>query len=380
MFFIPFIVNLCSLYYVIRGDDRKRYIVNTMAYDVLYLLLFTGMYFMIFAINGFEKGTNHYDSQFSGLFPITVNTIVWGAIGCIVYWSFLIVNSGIFPIPFLVHKWKAGNRSWMVSFLLTAAVFLTIEIVFMIVLTEQGTGTLPNKFLFRYFQIFVPIMLVLFLKDKEDVAFLKSFAIRNQILLCLGVITFYFAYMGATTRQSIMDGHAFLFLEKVTEFILPKFNLLASFLLALFVLWAYWGKTEKSKVMEILTRWGVAAVIFFDLLEFGQLLYYTNVVADGQAIQSDSIKIADYLNKEQYNQVYYVEDLSKSPYLEDFHGYLKQPHQIIGEAEAATIIENLAPGNRVAFLAPGKLSDSGLLVEVDIGTTRYTVLKLPSSK
>lgn len=375
MFFIPFVINICSLYYAARGEDKKKYIVNTMIYNIIYLILFAGMYFAIFAINGFERGTNHYDSQFSQLFPININTIIFGVLGCVIYWIFFVINMGIFPVVSIAYKWKSGKRTWLASFLLAAVVFLTIETVLMIVLTEQQAGTLPQKFLFRYFQIFVPLTLMLFINDKENFTFLNSAIMRKMIIVYLGIAALYFAYMGGATRQSIIDGHLFLLVENLTKYIMPKADVLLTVILMICTLWMYRAKIEKSKIMKIIIRWGVFAVVIFDIIQFVQLPYYTNIIADGKTIQSDSIKIAEYLNAGGYEMVYYVYDESKKEdsYLRNFCGYIKQPHQIITEDDLENIIEQQDLSKKTAFLAPDKLDEEGRLKEVDLNTERIVL-------
>lgn len=103
MFFIPIVVNGCMAFTSVQEKNIKKYIDRMIVYDVVYLIFFTGMYLMIFAINGFEQGSNHYATQFSHLFPITVNTIFWGFLGCLVYMALLIVNTGIYPWMSIVN-------------------------------------------------------------------------------------------------------------------------------------------------------------------------------------------------------------------------------------------------------------------------------------
>lgn len=146
-----------------KGKKRKRLTGITLIYDALYIVLFAGFYFMIFAINGFEKGVNHYSSQIRNLFPITSATVFWGMIGCLVYLCYLIFNTGIFTMGSLTVIYKKERKPfylWVIGSLL----FMIVEIVFMIVLTGEGVGVFPHKILFRYFQIWMPVLLIVFIK------------------------------------------------------------------------------------------------------------------------------------------------------------------------------------------------------------------------
>ncbi len=170
--------------------------------------LLAGIYLAIYAINGFERGTNHYSNQFSSLFPIGWDTLIYGTLGVLVYAALFIINTGIIPSAVMLYKWRRKEeRSWLYFFLIISCLFLIIEIVYMIVLTEEGTGMLPHKFLFRYFQIFVPILLILFLDYRGEIKkynILCSTQIRTIAAVSLCTALGYFICMKGDTRQAIM--------------------------------------------------------------------------------------------------------------------------------------------------------------------------------
>ncbi len=131
-FFYPNYVKPYSFFMMwmkVKGEKRKRITVTILIYDALYIVLFAGFYFMIFAINGFEKGVNHYSSQIRNLFPITSATVFWGMIGCLVYLCYLIFNTGIFTMGSLAVIYKKERKPfylWVIGSLL----FMIVEIVF----------------------------------------------------------------------------------------------------------------------------------------------------------------------------------------------------------------------------------------------------------
>ena len=368
MFFIPITLNLCIMYYVMKGKRKKEYIGSTAIYDGIYLILFVAMYFLVYAINGFEQGSNHYSSQISRLFPIGLNTIIFGAIGCGIYLAFLIINTGFLPIGVVFDKWHhEKEKSWFINFVVISIVFLILEIVFMIVLTEEGTGTLPHKFLFRYFQIFVPPILILFIKYKDESKLISSLKYIITMEATLGIALIYFILMQGKTRQAIIDGHLFLFLENAARYIVPYADVIVMILLMsiLIVIYLWFGK--KNENVQTILRATVVGMMFFWIVEVIQLPYYNNVIAGGKQIQNDSIKIAEYLNKENYEYIYYIykDEEEQNSYMRNFYGYVKQPYQVVSKADVSDLLHQK---QKMALLTCGDLSAyDEKLTKLDLG-------------
>ena len=371
MFFIPITLNLCIMYYVVKGKRIKEYITSTAIYDGIYLILFAGMYFLVFAINGFEQGSNHYSSQISRLFPIGLNTIIFGGIGCGIYFTFLIINTGFLPISTVFDKWHHDKqKSWFINFIVISIIFLILEIVFMIVLTEEGTGTLPHKFLFRYFQIFVPPILILFIKYKEESKLICSLKYVLVMEASLGIALGYFIIMQGKTRQAIVDGHLFLFLENIARYIVPYADAIAMILLMSILIVVYLWCRKKNTNMQTILRATAVGMMLFWIVEVVQLPYYNNTIAGGRQIQNDSIKIAEYLNKENYEYVYYVykDEEEQNSYMRNFYGYIKQPYQVVSEADVGDLLEQK---QRMALLTCSDfLAYDEDLEEIDLNNER----------
>lgn len=377
MFFIPVVVNLCTLYYLIKGEEKGKYIAGTAVYDGIYLLLFGGMYLMVYAVNGFRQGSNHYASQISHLFPLSVNTIIFGLMGCVIYGAFFVVNTGVLPVGSIIYEWKEkGGKPWSLTFLSASVVFLVIEIVFMIVLTEEGANSLPHKFLFRYFQIFVPLILIISFKNKEKgFAFLESRKIKITIWTALCVVLAYFTWMKGNTRQAIIDGHLFLLIENITKYIIPYGDVVSVlFLMALM------GIVQRIYIkgtgnLEKIVKTGIIGVGVFWFIQLFQLPYYTNYIAEGKVIQNESIKIAQYLNEHDYEYIYYVygNGEEKRSYLRNFYGYVKQPYQIIEENSVEQALEE-GSGRKAAMIFPnGTLMNLEGWSEAEIGTEKLAL-------
>ncbi|MCM1261957.1 MAG: hypothetical protein NC313_04480 [Butyrivibrio sp.] len=382
MFFIPFVINANSLYDIARKENKRKYILNTVVYDIVYFCFFMGMYFCIFVINGFEKGSNHYASVFSNLFPISINTVIYGVIGCIIYAAFFAVNTGIFPIGTIICKWLGGDRTWLIRFLLVSIAFMIPEIVFMIFLAEEGTGTLPHKFYFRYFQIFVPLILILFIKYKENTGLGKAHGIQAGMIMSLCITTLYFFCMQGKTREGIIDGHLFLFIENISKYIVPYADIAIMLLLLaalVFVLWLF-RKNETIQLMNKLVKVGIIGIVFFWIIETVQLPFYTNVIADGKTIQNDSIKIAQYLNQEKYEHIYYVCDAQNagSGYIRNFYGYIIQSYETISEEDMLELFQMQPKESQIAFLAASEVEiDNNRLECISLDTERL-ILYVPA--
>lgn len=367
MFFIPITLNLCVGYYILKKITVKEYLVKTIVYDGIYIGSFIGMNIGVLAVNEFQKGSNHYTSQISNLFPIGIDTFISGAVVCAIYLSLLIINTGILPLSIILEKWfREKNKSWIGNFIIISLFFLVVEIVFMIVLTEEGTGTLPHKFLFRYFQIFVPPVLILFTKYQKESKLFNSFksVVYFETVLCIALV--YFLCIQGKTRQAIIDGHLFLFLENVSKYIFPYADVIAVLILMLVIAMIYFRNKKEKECLQIIGKVVTAGIVLFWCVQVIQLPYYNNVVAGGKQIQADSIKIAEYLNDESYEYVYYVykDENEETSYIRNFYGYIRQPYQIIHESN---VREEILQNSQVAFISGDRQLEGRGLKKADLG-------------
>ena len=379
LFFVPITLNLCSLYCVIKRKNGKEYILDTVLYDVIYFVSFIGFYFLILVINGFESGSNHYSGQFSNLFPLDLRTLIFGAIGCVIYFAFFVINTGMFPVSVMFCRQRSEKqKSWMTSFVLASIVFLVLEIVFMVVLTEEGKGSLPHKFLFRYFQIFVPILLIWFLKYSKEYYLMKSYKFLMAMEAILGIALLYFLFMEGDTRQAIIDGHLFLVIENLTKYIMPYTDafIIVFLMLTLFIFYIIFH--QKVEDMHLFIKTGIAGMIVFWCIEIIQLPYYSNIIAEGKQVENDSVRIAQYLNENNYESVYYVygETQEKNSYLRNFYGYIRQSYEIIPRTEMKEALCR-EDQQKTALLSPIKfLDDVPKLQQIDLGNEKLFLYTL----
>lgn len=283
------------------------------------LVLFLGIYFVLYLlckqvilyINNGIVGINHYDRQFSGLFPITADTII-SAVSCIIFYTVaLAFYVGVLPLvlPLLNYKKYDVNERKFLFFIIGALAILTVEIVISIVLTEEGNVPVPHKFLWRYFQIFEVPMLLLFLKKSKD---MKVPAwIWKVYFGVFGYLGVYYLYIGNRQKTSIIDAPIYLLMENINRYIFPYFNILVCMGGACLVVLAYVLK-RMNKIKSItgsFVRISLVCIILFVIINIFQLPLYTNVIANGAVIEKDAVKIVNYWEEHSniYEKVYFIE-------------------------------------------------------------------------
>lgn len=375
LFLIPITVNCCIFIWLLLKEEQKNILGTTLLiYDIIYLLCTALLYMMISGINGGAEGSNHYMYQFAELFPLSVWTFVSGAICCIVYASLLFLNMGVLPVGTLVfnrNKLRQDCRR-LRDFCLASCILLVFEIVFLIVLTEEGVPAIPHKFLFRYFQVLVPPVLTLFAGQTEEEDFLKNKAMWVLSGVCFAVCLFYFVYMHGGTRQAIADGYLYLTLENITKKILPYADVIAVILAGAAIAFLI-GLIRKGREKSVKKAFklGVAGIVLFWIVNCVQLPVYTNIIAGGKTIQNDSIRIAGRLNDEDC-ELYYLGETGeeKIGYLRNFYGYVRQTYQVIDWETLEQLTAEPEKG-RVFFMVSSRpeLNIDGM-ERIDLGTEK----------
>lgn len=378
LFFIPVAINILYFHELITKKERKKTIKKVLSYDVVYLILTCMIYVGIRMTNGFAQGSDHYGNQFQQLFPMEVSTVVCGIFNMLFYLAFLFWNMGMVPMLslYINNQYLKEGEGKTAEFCKLSLALLVIEIVVLIVMTEERGEPLPHKFLFRYFQIFVPIVLILFERMRQELISLTEKWVKYAIGGFTVVPMIYFLILRGDTRQSIIDGHFFLLLENATKYIIPYADVIIVGICGGMLVYLIWknGKSTEMLFRKITLLGGIAIGIMF-IVNCFQLPFYNNVIAGGKQIQKDSIKIADYLNENEYELVYYIEN--EDYYLGNFYGYIKQPHKVIKMEDLEQCLEK-DKDKKTAVISGDKmaeksmiLSDSGLDTEK---ITLYTIL------
>lgn len=338
---IPIVVNICFVMQLKNVKEIKESVKRIAFYDCVYLCSVVAAYIFVYLMNGGMKGENHYSNQLSGLFPVTGWTVVSAIIGIVVFGCLFLLNTGVLPIPaILYYKKRFQKCRWFFDFTILSCVVLIMEIVILVVIPLEGVPTIPHKFQFRHFNILVPLILILYTEVMDEIEFLRNRRVQKGIYLSIVLVICYFIIIQGKTRQAIMDGHVFLLLENASKYVMRYADVLAVILIGIAFTFLLFQLKKKKKWINTYHKACIAFVLMFWLLNCVQLPYYTNYVAEGKQIQDDSIKIAEYLNEKDYEQIYYVYENTeeKSSYLRNFYGYIRQPYQIIAKADALNLI------------------------------------------
>lgn len=395
LFLIPIVVNLCSALSIPdnrrSGSDagragRFRRAVGFLAgYDIVYLLFFGLVYWGITEVNAGLECSNHYATQFARLFPISRDTVICGVSCTVVYLACFVVNTGLLPLGSLLwhRRGLRGPERWLNDFCIGFVLFLAVEIVVMIVLTEEGNVILPQKFLFRYFQVIVPILLLLFARAVRDGALEVKLPWALGIVSGVCTIGYVLGLRGGL-RQAVMDGYVFLLLQnlrRLTPFYGDVILLAAAVAGAAWLLRVYRRRRRTGE--RALAVLGVGGIMALWLLNCVQLPLYTNRVAEGSPLQEDSIRIAAYLNGNGYEQICYYPDESR-PYAENFYGYMRQPVRVLDPdtcgREEMRALGSEAGAERTALLSPlPDLERKFGAVRVDLGTSILYLYLLPAA-
>ena len=217
-------------------------------------------------------------------------------------------------------------------------------------------------------------MLILFMKVRSEATFLQKKAAKMIVVACISIAIIYFIYTNGNTRQSIADGYFYLLIENITKNILPYGDVLVVFLIGclLAIMIMSVGKKNKN-IMKFFMRIGSGGIILLWLINCIQLPIYTNQITGGESTQEDSLKLAEYLNKNDYEFIYYVVSSRKEGdnYIRNFYGYMKQPHQVISPADVKEILENYN-NEKVVFLVSTEFTEK----ELEIYQMKKTELEL----
>lgn len=337
MIFVPVVYFILVALDTIEKRDRHG-IVKLLLYGFICILIYVlGKNFIAYCNQG-AQGSNHYASQFSNLFPITVKTLA-AAVSCsVIYLISLLFYWGILPILLPAYNYRKYNRQdrQMIVLLGVSLVVLIGEIVISIVLTEEGSVLIPHKVLYRYFQILeIPILLI-FLKGLDNFAMPKW--IWSCYLVVLGGLTLYYFLIGKNQRTAIMDAPVFLFMENINRFVIPHFNLLVCILSAGVILGAYVLKKKGiiSNYVVAFRRLALVFVVLFWIINMFQLPYYTNIIADGKNIEKSAVEFEKYYenNRDRYETVYFV-DINNHGYERALYAYF--PVDIVNVSEKEDI-------------------------------------------
>ena len=180
MFFVKsFTISFAVAYFLaLLICNGKKNIKKTIFQGIVFLGIVAIGYFGVYAINNFQVGTNHYSSQISRIFPITINTFINFAHGIWYYTVFFLFCTGILPIimPIVnIKRYEEKDRKFII-FLMISAIMTIIETALIVFIPEESNKLYPHKFCYRYLlPIMIPFAIMLLkLKTKEVKRSFKS--------------------------------------------------------------------------------------------------------------------------------------------------------------------------------------------------------------
>lgn len=351
LFFIPIIVNFLFLIEFLHKKEIKSIIRKMLVYDGAYLLFTVILYLGILMINGFAKGSNRYVDQFSHLFPITWRTVLCAVTLSVTYVVLFALSTGVVPMVSLILNYNkfVERKKWFLYFTLASCFFMVFETVFLATIPEEGLQIFPHRFLLRYFQMLIPLVLLLFTKLCQDTREVISKKVWICAELTLFVCILYFVVMQGKTTQGIVDGFVFLILENFAHYFIPYGDVIVIIFAGVFLtlLWKVQNNIKRNG-NKLLLKIGFALFGILWMINCVQLPVYNNIIAGGSIIQEDSIKIANYLNDGNYEFIYYIEPKNGERYPRNFYGYVKQSFQVIEEQNVDTVLDTQ---KKIAFLA-----------------------------
>lgn len=298
---------------LLSKKDYLKILINTMICAVMYLAE-SGL---INLING-GSGSNHYSSQVANLFPITIVTVRCLVVGVLFYAACTFISMGVFAIAVPVRKireYKESDKEFcllMISFLIASIV----EIILLVVYTEQRDFVYPAKYLYRYvFPIFTPLFILMIAGLELPINKISSkiglVIIGRIILFSSIVLLIYYFVAGTDIASGIVDGLLFTTLTNAVNHVWRYSGIaFAAALLLLSVAMLY--LCSKTNVEDY--RFGFKTIvsiyllyfIVFDVLNFVQLPYYNNVICNGNLNEKQFIDIARWLNSNEHDKVIYV--------------------------------------------------------------------------
>lgn len=314
--------------------------------------------------------------QFSHLFPITRMTIICTVTLSVSYAALAVLCTGIAPMASLLSNRKVfrGENKYLWNFTLASCIFMVFETVLLSTIPEEGLQIFPHRFLFRYIHMLTPLVLLLAVKVCEETRMVlgrKSWILIAAVIL---VCTSYFSVMQGKTTQGIVDGFVFLLVENLSRYFIAYSDVALVMIAGIVMLGLMVPQYKSKKDIRKIVLAGVAVVTALWIINCIQLPVYNNIIAEGRIIQEDSIVIANYLNDEGVDFVYYIEPENGERYPRNFYGYIKQEWQAIDKSKIEeTAIEN----DKAVFLV---LKDeevpSNLLSVVDLKTEKLKICVL----
>lgn len=293
------------LFIDLKNKDYKD-IKNVIIKGILCLITIIVGILLVKLLNEFQVGGNHYSSQISSIFPITMKTVTSYIYGTFFYTVFFLFCMGFLPviIPLLnINKYEKQDKK-LIIFLLLSTILAILEIVMIVFLAEEAGKNHPDSFHFRYFALFTIPYILMFLKCK------KEEVIINKRIIAIYIISFAYLiwyYLKGGTASTAISAFFIYSIEAINQKISYTFGAILMVLLAL-----------TSAIMIILNKTKIikdAKNAFIILTIIGLIIicpvsYRIHLNSNKEiglnAFESDFVKTANYIKRD-YDKVYMLQ-------------------------------------------------------------------------
>lgn len=295
-----------TLLFVDLKNKDYKHIKNVIIQGILCLVIIVVGILLVKLLNGFQAGDNHYSSQISSIFPITVKTVISYIYGIFFYTVFFLLCMGFLPvlIPVLnINKYEKQDKN-LIIFLLLSTIFAILEIVMIVFLAEEGGKNHPDSFHFRYFSLFTVPYIVMFLKCK------KEEMVINKKIIAIYIISFAYLiwyYLKGGTASTVISAFFIYSIEAINLKMSYIFGVILMALMALVsAIIIILNKTKYIKDIKdtfiILTIMGLIVICPVSYL----IHLKSNKEIGLDAFEPDFVKTANYIKRD-YDKVYMLQ-------------------------------------------------------------------------
>lgn len=324
---------------------------------------------LIYTINGFKNGTNHYTTQINSIFPITEVEIKALFYGIFYYAVFFMFCAGFLPILipiFKIKQYEIEDRR-LIMFLTACSIITIIESAAIVFVPEERGKLFPDKVCFRYLAPLIMPYIIMFFKCKKE-----NLKIDGKMISVFAIAFVYLIwyYIGQGVRLTEIDAPMLFAIQKIHQGRPENFN--AYFILITFFLTACITLLNKLEVIKDLKTIYIEIFITTCVILFG-INCYLNVnntskrIYQGEILKNEFVKLANYTDRD-YDVVYVMDYLTP---IRLFYGYTKSDYSLLNTKYEINIDIS---GKKIMLISP---TIKHINVEgadsVDIGTPNISV-------
>ncbi|MCI8397460.1 MAG: hypothetical protein HFJ52_07635 [Clostridia bacterium] len=320
-------------------------------------------------ING--EGVNHYSSQISGIFPLTLEKITAFIYGIFFYAQFFTFCLGFLPVftaTFGLKNHEEKDKNY-ITFLLLSTILTILEVSAVVFIPEETGKLYPYKFCYRYLAPLAMPYIIMFVKcKKEDIKIDKKVIIAYIIIFAYLI----WYYIGQGTKLASIDAGLLFAIQKTSGdlFKTKKFAVavITAFLVATAAMIALY---KKNKIKNIKTAYIaltiIGLIILFPIQSYWHI-YQANSNFSGRRLRSDYVKVAEFIKEaydtgyldKQKDKIYIVKNFTQKSVMDlrNLYGFLNVDYQLIDISEEVKIDID---GKKALLVVPKDYTTYGVL-------------------